>query len=87
MTIFDFIMEPAAVKLNYWIWLESSNTYVIPLKNYICWFGFGSIFSFILFTVLSKNSENQLEKLLLENNYFQHFFIAQLIYFIMIYFA
>lgn len=33
-TCFDFILEPVAVKLNFWSW-ESGQ---IPLYNYSCWF-------------------------------------------------
>ncbi len=33
-TFFDFILEPVAVKLNFWTW----NNGDIPLFNYLCWF-------------------------------------------------
>jgi len=33
-TFFDFILEPVAVKLNFWTW----NNGDIPLYNYLCWF-------------------------------------------------
>jgi putative membrane protein len=33
-TFFDFILEPVAVKLNFWTW----NSGDIPLFNYLCWF-------------------------------------------------
>ncbi|MEY3039291.1 MAG: hypothetical protein RLZZ593_433 [Bacteroidota bacterium] len=33
-TFFDFILEPVAVKLNFWTW----NNGEIPLYNYLCWF-------------------------------------------------
>ena len=32
---FDWLMEPVAVKLNYWQWNGDES---IPLYNYICWF-------------------------------------------------
>ena len=32
--LFDWIMEPVAVKLGYWTWLEST----IPTFNYLTWF-------------------------------------------------
>ena len=32
--IFDWIMEPVAVKLNFWQWDEN----IIPVFNYVCWF-------------------------------------------------
>lgn len=33
-TCFDFILEPVAIKLNFWTWENGQ----IPLLNYICWF-------------------------------------------------
>ena len=33
--IFDWLMEPVAVKLNYWIWKGDGT---IPFYNYVCWF-------------------------------------------------
>ncbi len=38
-TCFDIILEPVAVKLNFWSW---ENGY-IPLYNYICWFTISAI--------------------------------------------
>ncbi|MGH7452319.1 MAG: carotenoid biosynthesis protein [bacterium] len=43
MVIFDVFMEPAAMKLGYWIWHEG----VVPWRNYLAWFVFGFIFSYI----------------------------------------
>lgn len=43
MVVFDFSMEPAAAKLGYWTW-KSEN---IPLQNYLAWFAFGFILSYI----------------------------------------
>ncbi len=33
-TFFDFILEPVAVKLDFWTWSNGD----IPLFNYLCWF-------------------------------------------------
>jgi putative membrane protein len=33
--LFDWLMEPVAVKLGYWQWLANGE---IPLYNYLCWF-------------------------------------------------
>lgn len=40
MTIFDVFMEPIAVKLNYWQWVERTGNsfFVAPLQNYAAWF-------------------------------------------------
>ena len=43
MVVFDLFMEPAAAKLGYWTW-ENEN---IPLQNYLAWFAFGFILSYI----------------------------------------
>ena len=51
---FDWILEPAAIKLGYWQWLGSGE---IPTYNYMCWF----IISFALmcvFTFLKFEKKN-----------------------------
>ena len=40
---FDLLMEPAAVKLDYWTWLDNR----VPLQNYLAWFGLSFIFATI----------------------------------------
>jgi putative membrane protein len=44
-TFFDWIMEPVALKLGYWTWMDSGN---IPGFNYICWFAVSLLLLFIL---------------------------------------
>ena len=34
MVLFDYILEPVAIKLDYWHWTTGQ----IPLYNFICWF-------------------------------------------------
>lgn len=34
-TLFDYILEPAAISLGYWQWHPDGN---IPTFNYVCWF-------------------------------------------------
>lgn len=34
LTLLDVLIEPTAVKFNYWYWANA----VVPLKNYVCWF-------------------------------------------------
>ena len=47
---FDWILEPAATKLEYWQWLGDGK---IPTYNYMCWFiislGLMSVFTFLKF--------------------------------------
>lgn len=40
VTLFDWLMEPVAVKLNFWTWLGDGN---IPLYNYVCWFAVAAL--------------------------------------------
>ena len=69
MLCFDLLMEPAAVKLGYWMWLENR----VPLQNYLVWFGLSFIFATIgLQTGLFRR---QLPKIAV------HAYSAQLIYF------
>lgn len=49
-TIFDYIIEPAAIKLGFWHWLDNQ----IPVYNYVCWF----VISFFLsFFYLKKEND------------------------------
>lgn len=34
MTLFDVLMEPVAIRSDFWLWKDS----VIPFYNYVCWF-------------------------------------------------
>jgi len=75
MTLFDFLLEPAATKLQYWTWKNDT----IPLKNYVAWFIISYIFAWIgvQFKILTKHI----------SKYGMHAYIAQFIYFILIYFS
>ena len=69
MVCFDLLMEPAAVKLDYWTWLNDH----IPLRNYLVWFGLGFIFAIIgLQTGPFRRVLPQIAV---------HFYFAQLVYF------
>lgn len=39
LTLLDVLIEPVAIKFNYWHWANS----VVPFKNYACWFLLGII--------------------------------------------
>lgn len=43
MTLYDFVMEPAAIKMGMWSWDNG----IIPLQNYLAWF----VCSFLLIRV------------------------------------
>jgi hypothetical protein len=69
MVCFDLLMEPAAVKLDYWTWLNDR----IPLRNYLAWFGLSFIFAMIGFQV--GTLRQQLPRIAF------HCYFAQLLYF------
>lgn len=72
MVLFDWILEPAAIELNYWQWSKSG----IPLQNYLAWFVFSFIFSFPGNKL--KIFDFKLPAIAL------HAFFAQIIYFVII---
>ena len=69
MVCFDLIMEPAAVRLDYWIWEDNH----IPLQNYLMWF----ILSFY-FIMIGINIDLFFQP---PPHIACHFYFAQLIYF------
>lgn len=74
MTFFDYLMEPAAIKLGYWAW-ESGT---IPMQNYLAWFVLGFFFA-LLFSTQKIN--------LINTKILKHVYISQAIYFIIVYFG
>ena len=70
-TLFDFIIEPVAVKLGYWHWLDDG---AIPFYNYTCWF-FISIILLTVFRLLPFDKNNRLAV---------HLFIIQVLFFLLL---
>lgn len=68
--VFDFILEPVAVKLDYWRWLGGE----IPLLNYFSWF----IIAIISLLLLSKL------KMQLNTKIFEFFLIIETIFFLLL---
>lgn len=68
----DFLIEPFAVKSNYWSW--QNNT--IPLYNYFCWF-FVSIPIHYLYFRMGLNEQNIVSRCL--------FFVLMLFFFLLIF--
>jgi bisanhydrobacterioruberin hydratase len=66
---FDWIIEPAAVKLDFWQWKGE-----IPLYNYICWF----VTSAILLTVFHFCKFNK------HNKFAVHLLLIQLMFFLLL---
>jgi putative membrane protein len=50
----DFLIEPVAIRFDYWSWFEG----VIPVQNYLGWY----IFSFCLFLFFSASNFNKKNK-------------------------
>lgn len=67
-TLFDFFMEPSAIKLGYWNWSGIS----VPLQNYFAWFIISFIFSNIYFRMNIKVTSDLPIK----------FFVTQFVFFI-----
>lgn len=67
---FDIIMEPVAMKLNYWKWQNGT----VPLQNYIAWF----LIAFIAALAFMKLNIRVSTKLL------QHYFFIQLFFFLVL---
>ena len=67
-TFFDYVMEPVAVKLQFWSWQDGN----IPVLNFICWF----IISGLLLWLFQRMDFNK------KNPFAVHLFIIQLLFFI-----
>lgn len=64
---FDFILEPAAVKLGYWQWLTAD----IPLFNYTCWiFVSALLLTAFYFLPFPKNNKFAVHLLLIQLMFF-----------------
>ncbi len=66
-TAFDFVMEPVAIALDYWVW----DAVVPPLHNYVAWFviSFAVALSFEHFKLSTRNT------------LYIHYFLVQLVFF------
>lgn len=68
--IFDFILEPVAIKLDYWQWSEN----IIPLQNYAAWFLI-AFFSSFLYEQFKIKTDSKISI---------HYLIIQFIFFLFI---
>jgi len=73
MVAFDFVMEHAAPRLDYWYWPNG-----IPLQNYLAWFGISLVF--IQIALRLKLLPPKMPALVF------HLYWAQLIYFVLVLF-
>lgn len=70
--VLDFIIEPVAIKYKFWIWENDT----VPFYNYICWFVFGSLFSWLY---LSFHPEKNRTAFILYFTWFVFFLILNFI--------
>ena len=70
MVFFDFVMEPVAMKSDFWSWEND----VIPFFNYVCWFFVATILQ-VIYLNFFKTSTNKVLNTL---------FIIQLLFFIIL---
>ncbi|MBK8982626.1 MAG: carotenoid biosynthesis protein [Ignavibacteria bacterium] len=68
--IFDYVLEPAAVRLNYWNWLSGE----IPMQNYLSWYIITLLIS-LMFGFFNVN---------ISFKFFIHYLIAQFIFFLIL---
>ncbi|MDQ3021516.1 MAG: carotenoid biosynthesis protein [Bacteroidota bacterium] len=68
--IFDYVLEPVAINLGYWEWTNK----IIPLQNYFAWF----MISFLMSLSLKYFG------IKISSNIFIHYFIAQLVFFLIL---
>lgn len=61
MVIFDYILEPVAIKLDYWHWTEGK----IPIYNFICWLGVSYLLQLIYQRMKLAESNKVAESLFL----------------------
>jgi bisanhydrobacterioruberin hydratase len=71
ITIFDYFLEMAAIKLGFWSW----NIGIVPTQNYLAWFAFGTLFSYIGYKF--KLLDTKLPSIA------HHLFFAQLLFFVL----
>ncbi len=66
--LFDYLMEPIAVKLGYWQWLGDGH---IPFYNYLCWFVIsGLLLTVFQFSPFKKRNKFAVNLLLIQSLFF-----------------
>lgn len=68
---FDWLLEPIAVKLGYWVWNGDGS---VPIFNYICWF----VVSLLLLTVFHFAKFNK------QNKFAVNLLLIQLMFFLLL---
>lgn len=68
--LFDLMLEPIAIKLDYWNWIKGG----IPLRNYYAWFGIAFVSSYLYKKMDVKTN----------TDIFRFYFIVQLVFFVVL---
>lgn len=74
--LFDWLMEPVAIKLGFWAWKGDGS---IPVYNYICWFAISALLMLLFHTApFPKPNKFALHLLLIQAMFFLllHTFLA-----------
>lgn len=72
MLVFDMIMEPSAVFLDYWTWQGGR----VPVNNYLTWFGLGFLFISLGYRLRATQ--------MVWPAIARHLFLAQILYFALV---
>lgn len=51
-TFMDVILEPVAIKYQFWIWENG----VVPFYNYVCWFIFSTAFAYLYLNLTDQQN-------------------------------
>lgn len=52
-TLLDYLIEPVAIQYDFWSWSSQA----IPIFNYVCWFGFSSLFAYLFLNHSKRNNK------------------------------
>lgn len=69
-TLFDWVMEPVAVKLGFWQWEDG----IIPVYNFFCWWAIATFVSYLFFLLRIKQ----------DNVFASILFFVQFIFFLLL---
>ncbi len=72
MTLMDVLIEPIAIKLNYWTWTDNT----VPFSNYLAWF----IIAMLMQLILTNKLENEKNKVAIT------LLITQVVFFCLLFF-
>ncbi|MBN1617727.1 carotenoid biosynthesis protein [Candidatus Dojkabacteria bacterium] len=70
VTLLDVLIEPVAIKLDYWAWKDI----VVPIQNYLAWFIISFLVSIFFHKVIDFNGKN--------NRVLNFYFVGQILFFI-----